>query len=136
MHMQQIQLLGFENFQHLCSEREGVGRVVEKRVGRYLHLMKKDMRIVQIHANRRRIADEMNVVAAGSQFLAQFSGDDAGTAVRGVAGDADAHSLKVFSIRRREANTPTLPVAARMTAVSGATVHRRGCLLDAKPSKG
>jgi hypothetical protein len=98
--------------------------------------MKKDVRIVQIHADRRRIADEMNVVAAGSQFLAQFSGDHAGTAVSGVAGYANSHSLKHFSIRRSEANTPALHVAARMTAVSAATVHRRGFLLDAKPWKG
>jgi hypothetical protein len=82
--------------------------------------MKEDVRIVQIHADGRRIADEMNVVPPGGQFLAKFSGHDARTAVSGVTGYANAHGLKFFSIRRSEANTPALPVAARMTTVSAA----------------
>jgi hypothetical protein len=32
-------------------------------------------------------------VAAGGEFHAEFGGDDAGAAVGGVAGDADAHCL-------------------------------------------
>jgi hypothetical protein len=33
----------------------------------------------------------MDIVAAGGELHAEFSGDDAGAAVGGVAGDADAH---------------------------------------------
>jgi hypothetical protein len=33
-------------------------------------------------------------VAAGSEFLAEFGGDDAGAAVSWVAGDADAHGFE------------------------------------------
>ena len=48
-------------------------------------------RIVGVHADGRGIADEMNVVAAGGEFLAELGGDDAGAAVGGIARDADAH---------------------------------------------
>ena len=53
--------------------------------------MKMNVRIGQIHPDRRSVADEMNVVPASSQFLAELRSHDARAAVRGVAGDADAH---------------------------------------------
>jgi len=42
-----------------------------------------DARIVRIHADRRGVADEMNVMAAGGKFHAELGGDDAGAAVSG-----------------------------------------------------
>src|SRR5260370_35283709 len=52
-----------------------------------------DARIVWIHADRRGVADEMNVVAAGGELHAEFGGDYAGAAVGWVRGDADAHKI-------------------------------------------
>src|SRR5260370_25894647 len=65
--------------------------MVEERIGSDFHLVKGNVRVAEIHADRRRIADEMNVVAARGKLLAQLRGDHAGTAIRWIAGDADAH---------------------------------------------
>ena len=91
MHVQQIQRLGFEDFDHLCGEGKGVGRMVEQRIRRDFDFMKMDVGICQIHTNRRRITDEVNVVPARGKLLAKLGGHDAGAAVGGVASDTDAH---------------------------------------------
>jgi len=65
--------------------------VVKERVGGDFDLMEVDVRVVGVHADGRGVADEMDVVAAGGEFLAELGGDDAGAAVGGVAGDADFH---------------------------------------------
>src|SRR5579859_3565368 len=89
--VQDVERLGLEDLQHFGGEGQGVGRVVEKRVGGHFHLVEEDVRVGEVHADRRRVADEMNVVAAGGKFLAEFGGDDAGAAISGITGDADAH---------------------------------------------
>src|SRR5208282_732622 len=55
-------------------------------------LMKMDAWIVRVHPDRWSGGDEVNVMSTRSQFLAQLGGDDAGAAVCGIAGDANAHS--------------------------------------------
>ena len=89
--VENVERFGFEDFQHFGGERERVGRVVEERVGGDLDLVEMDVRVVGVHADRRGVGDEVDVVAAGGEFLAEFGGDDAGAAVGGIAGDADAH---------------------------------------------
>src|SRR5580658_9509855 len=89
--MKQVERFGLEDFQHFCGESECVGRVVEKRVAGDLDFVKMDMRVVGVHADGRGIADEVDVVAAGGELLAELCGDDAGAAVGGVAGDTDFH---------------------------------------------
>jgi hypothetical protein len=39
-------------------------------------------------------------VAAGGEFHAEFGGDDATAAIRGVAGDADAHRFSMHASGR------------------------------------
>jgi hypothetical protein len=65
--------------------------VVEKRVGDHFHFVEMDARIVGVSADRRGVADEMNVVAAGGELHAEFGGDYAGAAVGGITGYAYAH---------------------------------------------
>ena len=77
VHVQEIERLGLKYFQHFCGERQSVGRVVEERVGSYLHFVEMDVRVVGVHADGRGVADEVDVVAAGGQFGAEFGGDDA-----------------------------------------------------------
>src|SRR5579859_7875122 len=67
--------------------------MVEERIGGDFDFVKVNVRVAEVHANGRRIADEMNVVAARRQFLAQFRGDYAGPAVRWIACNANAHEL-------------------------------------------
>src|SRR5438045_9127461 len=81
VHMQQIKLLSFKNLEHLCGQRQCIRWMIEQRIRRYLYLMKKNVRIVQVHPDRRGIADEMHIVPANSQLLAKFRDNNAGTAV-------------------------------------------------------
>lgn len=91
MDVEEVEGFGLEDFQHFGGERERIRSVVEEGVGGDFDLVKMDVRVVRIHADGRRVADEMDVVPARGQFLAEFGGDDAGTAVGGIAGDADFH---------------------------------------------
>ena len=91
MDVEQVERFGFENFEHFCGERQGIGRMVEERVGGDFHFVKMDAQVIGIHADGRCVTDEMNVVAARGEFHAELGGDDAGTAVRGITGDAYAH---------------------------------------------
>src|SRR5437868_1307885 len=94
MDMEQIQRLGFEDFEHFGGESQGVRRMIEQRIRGDFHFVEKNVRIVQVHADRGSVADEMDVVATSSKLLAKFGGDDAGTAVSGVAGYADSHQFR------------------------------------------
>jgi hypothetical protein len=62
--------------------------------------VEKNVRVVQVHADGRGVADEMDVVAASSQLLAELGGDDSGAAVSGVAGYANAHDFEVSRPQR------------------------------------
>jgi len=65
--------------------------VVEERVGDDFDFVEMDARVIGVHADWRGVADEMDVVAARGEFHAELGGDDAGAAVGGITGDADAH---------------------------------------------
>ncbi len=95
MDVQQIKFFRFKDLEHLGGQREGVWRMVEERVGDHLGLVEVDARVLQVHADRRGVADEMDVVIARGEFLAEFSGNDTRAAIGGIAGYADAHSSRV-----------------------------------------
>ena len=97
--VEKIERFGLENFQHFCGESERVGRVIEKRVGNDFDFVEMRARIVGVHADGRSVADEMNIVAAGSELLAKLGSNDTGAAVGGVASDADLHET---DLRRPE----------------------------------
>src|SRR4029077_14593928 len=81
--------------------------VIEERVGCNLHFMKVDVLAVAIHANRRGVADEVNVVAALGKLHAEFGGDDARTSVGWIASDANAH-LGSFIVSSRNPCAATI----------------------------
>ena len=91
VNMQNIQVISSHHFSHLRCEDQIVGRVFEQRVCEDFDLVEKDA-LVHRKANRKRIADEVNVVAAPGKFLAEFSSDDAASPVSWIASDADLHS--------------------------------------------
>src|SRR3989442_14943790 len=86
--------------------------MVEERVGGDFDFVEVDARVVGIHANRRGVADEMDVVAAGGQFHAEFGGNDSGAAVGGIASDADAHmGCSASPLMRRARYDTTVSIA-------------------------
>lgn len=91
VHVEEIERFGLENFEHLGGKSERVRRVVEKRVAGDFDFVEMDVRIIGVHADRRGVADEVDVVAARGKLLAKLGGDDAGAAVCWVTSDADFH---------------------------------------------
>ena len=101
MNVEKVKRFGLEDFEHFGSERQRVGRMVEERVADDFHFMKVNALRVEAQADRRGVTDEMDLVTAGGKFHSKLGGDDAGAAVGGIAGDADAHGksfrFSVFS---------------------------------------
>jgi hypothetical protein len=93
MDMEEVEGFGFEDFEHFGGEGEGVGRMVEERVGDDFDFVEMDARVIGVHANGRGVADEMDVVAAGGEFHAELGGDYARAAVGGVTRYAYAHRM-------------------------------------------
>jgi len=79
--------------------------MIEQRIAGDFDFVEVNVRVVEIHADGRGVADEVDVVAACGEFLAELGGDDAGAAIRGIAGDADFHC--------RRAPDPRLCIAGR-----------------------
>ena len=77
MNVQQIERGRFGHFVHFGGKRECVGRVIEERVRRDFHLMKIDIFVRRAQPDRHRVTDEMNLVAARSEFDAEFGGHHA-----------------------------------------------------------
>ena len=55
--------------------------------------MEVDVGFAAGEAEGLRVSDEVDLVAAGGEFDAEFGRDDAAAAVGGVTGDADLHRL-------------------------------------------
>src|SRR5260370_14911917 len=100
--------------------------MVKEGVGRNLHLMKVDVLPVAVHANRRGVADEMNVVAARGKFHAEFGGDDAGTTIGWIASNADAHVAR-FRVLRVISCAASVPYFALFPAVRRLAGRNNGC---------
>jgi len=98
--VEEVEGFGLEDLEHLGGESEGVRRMVEEGVGSDLDLMKMDVGLAEVHADGRGVGDEMDVVAAGGELLAELGGDDTGAAVGGIACDADAHGFLSRSPRQ------------------------------------
>ncbi len=75
--MQEIEVGGLADLEHLYGQAQRVGRVVKQRVGGDFHLVEVDASPGGIEADGEGIADEMDLVTAGRQFHAQLGGDDA-----------------------------------------------------------
>ena len=69
-----------------------VGELIAVHVIPRPHQSLEDVLPIGNHADRRSVADEMNIVSASGKFHTELGGHYAGAAVSGVAGDADAHS--------------------------------------------
>jgi len=91
--MQHIQLLHAGDRRHLAGQREIVRRMPEHVIIGHFHFVKKNVSVKPAEAKRNAVGDKMHLVAAFGQQFAEFGRDDAGTAERRVAGDADFELL-------------------------------------------
>ena len=105
--------------------------MVKEGIRRHLNLVKKDVRVVQIHANRRGIADEVHVVVARRKFLAEFRGNDAGAAVSRIAGYADAHDFKFPQDAAARLAHPPSGLLLEWRQSRAPKIPRLGAVLDA-----
>ena len=99
MDVEDVEGFGLKDFQHFGGEGESVGRVVEEGVGGDFDFVEEDVRVGEVHADGRGVADEVDVVATRGELLAELGGDNARAAVGWVACDADAHKVSpVFQL--------------------------------------
>ena len=89
MHVQHVQPLLAADFRHLHGQRQRVVRVLEQAVIVDRDRMEKHPRGVCRHTERAFVTDEMHLMAAPRQFLAQRGGQNAAAANRRITGDAD-----------------------------------------------
>ena len=75
---------------HLHREREVVRRVLEQRVARDVHLVEADVLLEVAEAERQAVGDEVDVVAAARELLAELGRHRARAAHRRIADDPDA----------------------------------------------
>ena len=85
----------------LLDSDKQVLRLAKQRVGRRQHLVKREARLELAQPERRLGADEVHLVAAARQRLAELGGDDAAAADRGVADHADVHRRLPVRQQRR-----------------------------------
>ena len=90
MDVEEVKAFPFGDLRHAGGEGKIVGRVLEERVVEELNLVEVDVGFAAGETEGRGRGDEVNVVATGGELDAELSSDDAGAAVGGVAGDADA----------------------------------------------
>ena len=123
VNVQQIELVGLGDVGHARGESEAVGRVLEQRIVGDFHLVVMDARNVRIEADRVRVGDEVDVVAARGEFEAELGSDDPAAAVGGIAGDADSH---VGRLRGRGVGESRSTEGLR---------HKISCLVDVKEER-
>src|SRR5665213_121351 len=72
--------------------REIVGRILEERIADDIHLVIENPGGEVAQAEGLLVRDEVDLVAARRERYAELRRDGAGSAVRGIAGDADLHA--------------------------------------------
>src|SRR5260370_32936985 len=102
--------------------------MIEERIRDDFDFVEEDVRVAGVHADGRRITDEMNVVTARGKFLAQLRGDYAGAAIRWIACNADAHETASDPLTRpvpgRQLRYPTSRAPSALASKQSACYRR------------
>src|SRR5271156_2493945 len=89
--VEKIERVELSDLAHAGCEGQIVGRMLEERVVRDRYLVEVDVGFATSETEGLRVGDEVDLVAAGGEFDAEFGGDDTAAAVGGITGDADLH---------------------------------------------
>src|SRR5271169_6185492 len=98
VHMQQIEFVKLRNLSHARRQRQIVWRIFKQRITRDLDLMIVSVGFRSGQANGLRIGNEMNLMAAASQFQSQFGGHNSAAAVGRITGDANLHATPTITL--------------------------------------
>ena len=93
MDVEEIERIELGDLSHAGGEGEIVGWVFEERIVGDRDFVEVDVGFAAGEAEGLRVGDEVDLMAAGGEFDAEFGGDDAAAAVGGITGDADLHRL-------------------------------------------
>src|SRR5204863_1306048 len=93
-------------------------RLAEERIRRRQHLVKGEARLEFTKAERHLRADDVHLMAALRQRLAELGRDDAAAADRGVTDDADVHAVQSRSRCGRSTGSRTTNPSAKSTPAS------------------
>ena len=97
--MQYIELIITAHLRHFYGERQSIIGVLEKVVIVDDHGMEEKSRHILRQPERTFVTDEMNLMPALHQLLAQGGGQNAAAADRGITGDANLHGQKRRALR-------------------------------------
>ena len=89
--VEELEAVLARRLRHLHREREVVRRVLEEGVARDVHLVEADVLLEVAEAEGQAVRDDVDVVAAARQLLAELGRHRPGAAHRRVADDADLH---------------------------------------------
>ncbi len=92
VNMQDLQLLDLRHLSHLGGKRQRVREILEQRVLDNVHLVETDAGRQTSQTQRRRIADERDLVPVLDQVLAQLGCHHAASPVRWIARNANPHN--------------------------------------------
>ena len=95
VNVKEIERVELGDLGHAGGEREIVGRMFEERIVGDGDFVEVDVGLAAGEAEGLRVGDEVDLVAAGGEFDAEFGGDNSAAAVGGITGDADLHRLPV-----------------------------------------
>src|SRR5664279_1254456 len=88
----ELEIVIAHDFVNAHREREIVGRILEERIADDIHLVIENPGGEAAQAEGLLVRDEVDLVAARRERYAELRRDGAGSAVRGIAGDADLHA--------------------------------------------
>ena len=87
MHMEEVEVVTLGDLVHAGGEGFGVRRVLKEGIRRDLDLVVVDAGCAGVEPDRVRVGDEVDVVAAGGEFEAEFGCENAAPTIGGVTRD-------------------------------------------------
>src|SRR5262245_23168504 len=102
VNVQQIQILIRSHLCHLGRQSQSIRRMLKERIVEHLHFMEMNQLTRNVQLDGYGVADEMDLVAEGSQFLAHLCRHHSTSAIGWITGDSDFHQINsTFSGQKR-----------------------------------
>ncbi len=133
--VEELEAVLARGLRHLHREGEVVGRVLEERVARDVHLVEADVLLEVAEAERQPVGDDVDVVAPAGELLAELGRHRPRAADGRVADDPDLHSRTTWWPRAKGSRR-RLEVGEERQAVPADGAHEaEPALLERAPGE-
>ena len=89
----EVEVVQLSDLSHAGGQRQVVRRIVEQRITRDFHFVIVNVGMRPGQANRLRVGDEVNLVAALGKFQSEFGGHYAAATIRRITSNANLHAV-------------------------------------------